>query len=336
MTETFVFDFYNLYLPKGTKYENERLGIKIEPLKLAEEFQNNRKKYSSKYHRDGWKIAQCCIKSDNESNAKKIASRVEFLYSFAQNRSVFFLKWYNAKNGKKYYSRESKMIEYRNNNSSELISGSYNKLGYTKDISLFINKSLTKMSTVSEKELDVILRSLHAYNISNSQIPVELKFLTCWMILEQLSNNYYHKIKSQPEVYDKKKINERKEKVNRCLESCFKGDSQLSMIQRNVNKTYLYEYDTVTKLMQYFVYLKIGFNNVVLKEKIIILSEIRNKLTHNLHSIAFTNDYSLLQDLQVICQNTLFRILDINEDVQKKLMIASWFARTDLEKQNKI
>ena len=38
MTQTYVFDFYNLYIPKGKPYKNEELGIRITPLKFAEEF----------------------------------------------------------------------------------------------------------------------------------------------------------------------------------------------------------------------------------------------------------------------------------------------------------
>lgn len=40
MSNTYVFDFYNLYIPKGKKYENKELGIKIIPLKFAEEFES--------------------------------------------------------------------------------------------------------------------------------------------------------------------------------------------------------------------------------------------------------------------------------------------------------
>jgi len=52
MTQTFVFDFYNLYIPKGTKYVNNKLGIRIIPLRLAEEFEKNRTSLSKPHCRE--------------------------------------------------------------------------------------------------------------------------------------------------------------------------------------------------------------------------------------------------------------------------------------------
>lgn len=334
MTETYVFDFYNLYIPINTKYENKELGIKIKPLKVAEEFNKNRKKYSSKYHYDNWKTAKCFIRSDTGVNAKKIASWLEFLYSFTQDRSIFFLSWYKYKTGKKYSSRTSKKIEYRDNGSIELISHIYTEKGYTKNISWFIDKLLKKLNESNEETLNIMLTTIHAYIISNSQITLELKFLILWIALEKLANNHYDKIKSKPKIFDKKKRNEIKEKICKCLEISLKNEPELLfMMKKNMEKNYLYEFNTVKKLEVYFEFLEIGFNNKKLKAKIIILSEIRNDLTHNLTSQKLINNLGVLSDLQVILQNVIFRILEIDKNEQKKLGMAEWFARTELERE---
>lgn len=102
MTKTYVFDFYNLYIPRYKNYENKEFGIKIIPLKFAEEFEKNRTKFSKPYFRGGWKTAKCFIKAETEGGAREIADWLEFLYSFAQSRSVFFTSWYEYKKGKKY------------------------------------------------------------------------------------------------------------------------------------------------------------------------------------------------------------------------------------------
>ena len=94
MKQTFVFNFYNLYIPKGRPYINKELGIKVFPLKLAEDFEKNRRSSTSPFYRNGWKTAKCHIKAQEEDDARKYASWLEFLYSFAQSRSVFFLRCY--------------------------------------------------------------------------------------------------------------------------------------------------------------------------------------------------------------------------------------------------
>ncbi len=56
MSRTYVFDFYNLYIPKGKKYIDDEEGIKIFPLKLDEDFEKNRKQISNIFSENGWKI----------------------------------------------------------------------------------------------------------------------------------------------------------------------------------------------------------------------------------------------------------------------------------------
>ena len=55
-----MFLIFTTYIsPKGKKYENKELGIKIIPLKFAEEFEKNRTTFSKPYHRaGGWKTVK--------------------------------------------------------------------------------------------------------------------------------------------------------------------------------------------------------------------------------------------------------------------------------------
>ena len=205
MNETYVFDFYNLYIPKKMKYE--KLEIKIAPLKIAKEFKTNRTKLANPHYNKDWKTAKCLIRAKTEKEAVKVASWLEFLYSFAQRRSVFFLSWYKYKNGKRYSSYQSKFIQPTENGSSVLVSGVRTKnIFFTKDISLFINIALKKLSEAKEEERNRILVLLHALATSNSQMSFELKFLICWFALEKLANAYYSSYKSKNKMLTKNEI----------------------------------------------------------------------------------------------------------------------------------
>lgn len=244
---TYVFDFYNLYIPKGMKYINNNLGIKIFPLKLAEEFEKNRESPFSQYSFGGWKTARCHIKSNSEDEAKQIALWLEFIYSFAQNRNVYFLKWYKYKKGSNYYLSQSKFIQQRENRFPDLIhcpllngrriplplpirvTSIEEALGkvpfYNRDISLFVNTSLKTLRDSDKSKQGEIIGAIHGYIISNSKNIMELKYLMAWMVIEQLADSYYKNVyKSKNKLFDKDEIKIIKASLENKLESILGGE----------------------------------------------------------------------------------------------------------------
>lgn len=322
MNETYVFDFYNLYIPKYANYENKELGIKIAPLRFAEEFEKNRRTYSKPYHRGGWKTAKCFIKSKTEKEAKKIASWLEFLYSFAQSRSIFFSSWYKYKSGKKYYSAESKFIQYRNNNFSELIHAVHtSKAGYTRDISLFIDTALKTLNESNCDELKKIISTIHAFEISNSQLPQELKFLTCWIALEKLANSHYTGHNSDKELFSKEELETLKSNLVKAVENILEGDDRAQLVVKSIDRNFLYQHNTWGKIMLYSDHLDLGFDREKLRKMLSNLIEVRVGLVHNLQSSSLTKKPQLLFYLQMIMENVLFRVLGINKEMQKKMLL---------------
>ncbi len=322
MVETYVFDFYNLYIPKDKKYENKELGIRIIPLKLAEEFEKNRTKFSKPYYRGVFKTAKCFIKSKTEDEAKKNASWLEFLYSFAQSRSVFFLGWYKYKKGKKYSSFQSKFVKPRENRFSELIHGVHTRgVFYTRDISLFIDTSLKKLSESKKEELDGLLTTIYAYNISHSEIVRELKFLICWTALEKLSNNNYNVHKSHNKLFEKSEIAFIKRAVKFTLDFLSFFDKRIKKIIRNIDQNYLYEHNTLDKIIIYLNLIDIGFEEQKLKNVLEKLLKIRNSLVHHLNSDLLIKEPQLLFYLQMIMENEIFRKLGIDKEMQKRFLL---------------
>ena len=275
MNETYVFDFHNLYIPKGMKYENKKFSVKITPLKFAEEFEKNRRKHSKPYCSGGWKTAKCFIRSKSVEEAVKIANWIEFLYSFAQSRSVFFLSWYKYKNGKEHSSSQSKFIETRENRFSELVGGVYiNRGRYTKDISLFIDAALMKLNESKEEERGTILLTLHALLVSYSQMPIELKFLTCWLALEKLSNNHYSLCKSSYKSKNTIISKEESKNIKICLKKALdtppRNDRRLSFVMQIITRISCNEHNTMEKMILYLQHLDLDFDSQKLEKMVSI------------------------------------------------------------------
>jgi len=334
MVSTYVFDFYNLYIPKGKKYENQKLGIKITPLKFAEEFEKNRKKFSKPYYRGGWKTAKCFIKTKTKDEAIKLANWISFLYSFAQNRSVFYLGGYKYKGGKKYSSFQSKFIEPRENRFSELIHATHTKGAlYSRDISLFLDISLEVLSSAKDSKLNEILIALHSLSISKSEIIIELKFLICWSALEKLANQYYLSNKPKKELFSKDESEKLKSDLEKALENNFeKDDNRLDFLKDNFKKSFLYENNpnTLTKINTYFDSLDLGFEKNKLEVMLKKLMRIRGSLIHNLSSNKLKKEPRLLFYLQMILENVLFRNLGVDKNMQSKFILHQYNRGDDL------
>jgi len=320
--KTFVFDFYNLYIPKGTKYTNKSLGITIKPLKLAEEFENKRTTFSAPYYREGWKTAKCFIKAKNAEDAKKIAYLLERLYSFAQSRSVFFVRWYEYKDGKKHWASESKFIEPKENRFSELIHGiSTHGALYTSDISPFFDISLKTLSELSESKRTDLLTLMRALHISDSEMVWELRYLDCWIALEKMANQHYSDIKSKQPLFTSTQKAELKKKISQCLDNIMVGNQRLNFMKRSLARDYLYEHDTSQKMCLYLLSLDLGFDKKKLGKMLEKLIQVRTALVHNLNSEKLSKHPELLFYLQKITEVVILRLLGITRAEQSRYIL---------------
>lgn len=322
MERTYVFDFYNLYIPKGKQYKNDELGIRITPLKFAEEFEKHRGSFSKPYHSGGWKTAKCFIKAENEKDAKKLAIWIEFLYSFAQSRSVFFLGWYEYKKGKKYSSFQSKFVVPRENRFSELLAGV--RTGgpfFTRDIAIFIDTSLKTLCESKEGKLKNILTAIHSYELSRSQTIWESRFLICWIVLEKLANIHYDKLKSKSQLFSKKERGAIKTHLAKTLDKNLKGDRRLPLLKKSITRNFLFERDTFEKIRIYLRSLDLGFDNRKLNALLRTLIRVRVGLVHRLDSALLTKEPQLLFYLQTIMENVIFRLLGISKQMQSRFLL---------------
>jgi len=192
MLTTYVFEFFNLYIPKDEKYYNNEYGIKIIPNEFAEEFEKNRKNLSSKYRYGAWYTADCYIDAKKIEDAKKIANWINFIFSFAQSRNVLFHKYYEKEKGKEHSTVESKFIPIRENHNHDLIYGIFlNASRYDRDISLFVDIALKTLKESTEEKLKLVNNTVYSYLESKNAMVIELQFLINWIALEKLSNDYY-------------------------------------------------------------------------------------------------------------------------------------------------
>jgi hypothetical protein len=282
MSETFVFEFYNLYLSK--EYVNETEGIIIKPLKIAKEFEKNRSKNSSQYHYNCWKTAECQIQSDNDDEAKMIGYWLESIFSFAQKRSIF---WYGYKKGVDESHFESRFVLPIENRSPDLIYGTFYEKGkFNRDISLFIDTAIRTLRNCNHPRRNEILTTINCYLTSHSQICEELQFLAAWICIEKLSKAYHYsnhnKLASNKKIFDKEEKMKIKQSLGEALDSILKDDLRASFLKKNLEKNYIYEPDTHGKLSSYLHSLDLGLDQKELEKTLGELVEIRRGLVHDL------------------------------------------------------
>lgn len=325
MKTTYVFDFCNLYIQKSQKYVNKKYGIRIVPLKIAEEFEKNRKKSSSPHHRYGWIIAKCYITSNTESRAKQLAHWLEFIYSFAQSRRVFFPYWYKHNWGHKRRSFESIFIESIDNGASELIygtrlSGSF----FSRDITFFVDNAIETLDSVKSQKLDEIMVAMHAYITSQSEMAWELRFLTEWCSLERLANMNYIKYKSKKSLFSKKEIKEIKKEVWDALDKKLAGHKRLNFLKNSLAREFLYEHHTLEKIKLFLLYMDLGFEKKKLVSLFKILVNVRNGLVHNLQSAQLGKQPYLLFYLYKVMEKVILRKLGISPEMEQRLILQQY------------
>lgn len=319
---TYVFEFCNLYLPKGTKYVNKDLGIRIVPLKFAEKFENKRREYSEPYNQGIWMTARCFINAKSEVDAKELAHLLEQIYSFAQSRVVLFTRWYPYTKGRKYSSWESKFMEFKHNRDSEMVFGvCTGGPWHTRDISLFVDTSLDTLMKLTKNQRDGIIVLMRALHISESEMVSPLKYLACWIALEKLANHHYIKIKSRERFFDSTERDNLKENISSYLDELLKDDPRVSTLKRNFRANYLYELNTYDKMHSYLSSLELGFDEKKLEKMLEQLVQVRRALAHHLDSEVLNKKPQLLNYLRKIARVVVLRLLGISLMKQKRYIL---------------
>ena len=317
---TYVFDFYNLYLPNQKPYVNKEFGVRIVPLKRTEIFESERAK-NGPYSIGGWKTAKCYIHATNPDDALKYADWLEWLYSFAQRRSIFFTSYYEFGDVKKYSRFYYKHIEVTQNRNPSLVVGiKTSGFLYTRDISFFIDKGLSTLKALGATNHTQITKAIHAYLISLSDIATELKFLVCWLTLERLANeiNYNKNLK----LVTPQQLTCIKGKISEILTECVQDRSAVESLKQNLLRDFLYEKNTHQKVGSYLQGLSIGIEYSKLRKILTDLIEIRIGLVHNLDGRRLMNKLSLLFILRKILEIVVLRLLGFDAALQSKLLLS--------------
>lgn len=195
---------------------------------------------------------------------------------------------------------------------------------------MFINTALKKLDSVKKAERDKILATIHAFEISDSQMAQELKFLTCWIALERLANDYYGVYKSKKRLFSKTELRDLKSDLAKALERRLKSDSRLRLVKDSITRNFIYEHNTFEKMMLYFDYLDLGFDNRKLARMLRRLLEIRVTLVHNLTSNTLNKTPFLFFYLQMIMENTIFRLLGVDKTIQNQFLLNQYNLGTEL------
>lgn len=222
-------------------------------------------------------------------------------------------------------------MEHRENRFSELVYAIRGRRGgYTRNISLFIDTALKKLNESNDKEQNKILATIHAYIISNSQMAQELKFLTCWAALEKLANAYYNIYKSKNRLFSKSELKRLKLDLEKALEKSLGDDKRLSLVRKSITRNFLYEHNTLEKIMLYSCHLDLEFDESKLRKMVKKLIGVRGGLVHDLQSSSLSKSPNLLFYLQMIMENVLFRVLGVDKNMQKQFLLNQYNRGTEL------
>jgi hypothetical protein len=317
---TYVFDFYNLYLPK--KYKNKEFGITIVPLKFAEEFEKGINDIPKRYEYGNWKTARCIIKGKELGEIKQIATWLEFLLSVAQTRSIFFLEYYSYVRGKKYWSMDSKHVEGLKNSNFEFVYGTLpGGAWFNREIDLFLNTALSTLNRRKNEPNNNIMELLHAYIISKSNMILDLKFLILWITLEKLANKYYRENNISKKLFSKEIENEIKTELKKTLENILKGHKRMDFMKDSISRHFLYEHRTLHKIKLYLNTLDLGFVKDELDALLEKLVVIRTNLVHDLDSAFLRTNYECYFNLGMLMEVVILRQLGINRQTQSRLLL---------------
>lgn len=323
MAETYVFDFFNLYIPDGLDYTNEWRDIRIEPLKVAEEFEEERSNMGSKHQNQYWKTAKAYIHA-SEEEAKEIATWIGYIYSFAQLRSIYWRTCYPYKKGYSHRYSRTVMPKPLKNRGPPLISGIIEDNGpfYTPDLSEFIDTGIETLRDYNEDERSNAIATIDMYLSARSESQMSARFLYLWIAIERNANRNYKSFINATgnEIF----TNDERNRLQKHLSSFLDENlpkKQAEFLKNRLSKNYLYEHSTTEKVRFYLEYIAGEFDDNELREILEIGKQIRNPIVHNFYGDRLAENIGLLQQLQKMLSFVIFELLGVGENLQKRLLL---------------
>lgn len=316
---TYVFEFYNLYIPEGTVYQNDAFNIRIEPEPIVEDFEDQRRSSGSQYRTGYWHTAQCYIDAD-EDRAKELADWLTFIYSFAQNRDVTWSRFYPLGEGNGLRAHRSTYTFAMDNTNLRFISWVWGQPG-DKGIGEFVDTALQTFDEASENERSRLIRSLSLFLEANSDTFWMIKFLFHWIVLESNANYNYDDYLQGPgdPIFTDDEIETMAASVIDYLEGEWAED-KVAHMEYVLRLKHLYEASSKTKIKIFLEHLNIGFDIDEIEEIIQVARSARNPLVHRIDESRLMNNDDVVIDIQKINFYVLLRLLGVDEDLQERLI----------------
>lgn len=313
----YVFEFFNVYLPEGTVYENEEYSILIEPVDWIETFEEERREPESEYADGYWHTADCYIEA-GEDRVKELAEWLSFIYSFAQKRDVRWTKYYPLNN-----PEDKKTIptyEFRVDNTTlpeiKFVHGPDAKPG----IGDFVDVALETLDSASGQQQSRIIGGLMLFIKAAGESHWPTRFLFLWMVLESNANdNYYDYLQDYGEpIFTEGEIETIRDSALEEFQDVF-DERQLEHLAYVLGQSHIYEASSKTKIKIYLEYLDIGFDIKEVLELIETARGIRNVVAHRNDDERLMNNHDIVVDLRKIVFYVLLRELGVDEQMQQRV-----------------
>lgn len=320
MARTYVFDFYNLYLPDGAEYRNGAEDIWIRPLDTAEVFEANRQDPQSKYYEGDWKTAKCHIAAETEENAVEVAEWLAFLFSFAQSRRAYWDTYYphnEGYNGKTTVNNRVPPISHRK---IPVIRAAV-PLGNNR-VDPFIDAALEQLRTLSETERGHIFSTINLYLSSKARDLFASKFLFAWIALESNANrNYSEYLDATGNDFVSSAARDTiQEQIRDAVHDALPDDTAATMENR-LTRDHLYEHRKRDKIKIYLDHLFVDFDDGQVLEILRDADRIRNEIAHEFYDRTLLANDELLFKLHRLLVLVIFDMLDISESLLRRLIL---------------
>lgn len=319
MSEKFVFEMQNLYIPENEVYESEEFPVCIEPIEGVEEFEDNRREENSKYRTGYWLTAKCVIGAEEE-RAVELAEWVTYIYSFYQKRDVRWETYYPLDSPEEVRNIDT----YRTpiDNSGLRLVNAVHETGaiFNSNIGKLVDIALKTIDEADESLATDLRRNISLFLHSEATQQVIPKFLLLWLVLEANANRNYHRfMKSQREyLFDDDEKEDVREYVLDEFEDQF-TESQLNRLEYNLGKNFIFEPSVLVKVKKYVEQIELGFDLDEVEEIVEEAREIRNQIVHSIDESNLQGNTDILIDLRKIVMFLIMRELGVEPEWQNKL-----------------
>ncbi|MEZ3162320.1 hypothetical protein ABNG03_10170 [Halorubrum sp. RMP-47] len=317
---TYVFDFYNLYIPEGHQYENQSNDIRIRPLAKAEEFEEKRREADSKYAEGDWKTAKCYITAENEKEAQRRADWLTFFYSFAQRRRAYWDTYYPHNQGYDDKTTERVLIPRIKNDKLPIIGG-IGPLGLDKQ-DRFIDAALNRMENAGDAMRSDILSTLNLFLNSEARGLFAAKFLFAWIGIERTSEWNYREWVNLPgnEFISSTERDAIEDGISSVVDEAIDESRGETLIDR-FTRDHMYEHRTQDKILIYLDYIEPEFDEEEIYQLIRDGYRTRNDIAHEFGEDRLLDNHDLTFMLQKVLVFIIFDLLEISSDLQKEMLL---------------